>query len=157
MYSSFKEMATAAPCNTIINQVLETTSPDSPSMEVMDESEDGALAASSNGVSHHSWDVALEKAVPAIVVIRVMVVKPFDGAAASSSYATGFVVDQKRGIILTNRHGMCVCVCVCVCYFDVCYKTCVLFITSSVFPPPPSLHMYSDYCGDGGRRCRSEE
>jgi hypothetical protein len=27
-----------------------------------------------------------------------------DTEAASSTYATGFIVDQQRGIILTNRH-----------------------------------------------------
>ena len=30
--------------------------------------------------------------------------RAFDTEAAGSSYATGFVVDKKRGIILTNRH-----------------------------------------------------
>lgn len=35
---------------------------------------------------------------------RVTQNRAFDTEAASSSYATGFVVDKKRGIILTNRH-----------------------------------------------------
>jgi S1-C subfamily serine protease len=35
---------------------------------------------------------------------RVTQARAFDTEAASSSYATGFVVDAERGIILTNRH-----------------------------------------------------
>lgn len=35
---------------------------------------------------------------------RVTQTRAFDTEAASSSYATGFVVDAARGIILTNRH-----------------------------------------------------
>ena len=30
--------------------------------------------------------------------------RSFDTEVASSGYATGFVVDRERGIILTNRH-----------------------------------------------------
>ena len=30
--------------------------------------------------------------------------RAFDTEGAGSSYATGFIVDKKRGIILTNRH-----------------------------------------------------
>jgi len=46
----------------------------------------------------------LDRALPAIVVIRVNYVKPFDGEQAGSAHATGFVVDFDRGLILTNRH-----------------------------------------------------
>ena len=46
----------------------------------------------------------MEAAIPAIVVIRVCAVRPFDGSGANFSYATGFVVDKELGIILTNRH-----------------------------------------------------
>lgn len=35
---------------------------------------------------------------------RVTQTRSFDTEAASSSYATGFVVDKVRGLILTNRH-----------------------------------------------------
>ena len=35
---------------------------------------------------------------------RVTQTRAFDTEAASSSYATGFVVDAARGVILTNRH-----------------------------------------------------
>ncbi|KAJ8605882.1 hypothetical protein CTAYLR_000583 [Chrysophaeum taylorii] len=48
------------------------------------------------------WE--LSRILPAIVVIRVNYLKPFDGESAGSSQATGFVVDGEKGIILTNRH-----------------------------------------------------
>lgn len=35
---------------------------------------------------------------------RVTQNRSFDTEAATSSYATGFVVDDERGIIVTNRH-----------------------------------------------------
>lgn len=51
-----------------------------------------------------NWQSALDAAIPAIVVIRVAGVRPFDGNGANYSFATGFVVDKAQGIILTNRH-----------------------------------------------------
>lgn len=51
-----------------------------------------------------SWQQALDNAIPAIVVIRVCGVRPFDGNGANYSFATGFVVSKSEGIILTNRH-----------------------------------------------------
>ena len=36
--------------------------------------------------------------------MRVNLVRHFDGNSASYSYATGFVVDAARGLILSNRH-----------------------------------------------------
>lgn len=43
---------------------------------------------------------------------RVTQTRAFDTEPASSSYASGFIVDRARGIILTNRHvvtpGACV-------------------------------------------------
>lgn len=50
------------------------------------------------------WMASLDKSIRAIVSIRLLSVRAFDGNGASFSVATGFVVDQKRGIILTNRH-----------------------------------------------------
>ena len=52
------------------------------------------------------WQDTLERVIPAIVVIRVCSTRAFDGSGASYSYATGFVVDMQRGIILTNRHAV---------------------------------------------------
>ncbi|XP_043703011.1 protease Do-like 7 isoform X2 [Telopea speciosissima] len=50
------------------------------------------------------WRKALNKVVPAVVVLRTTGCRAFDTEAAGASYATGFVVDKRRGIILTNRH-----------------------------------------------------
>ncbi|KAL7090216.1 hypothetical protein ACP275_12G026500 [Erythranthe tilingii] len=50
------------------------------------------------------WRKALNKVVPAVVVLRTTACRAFDTESAGASYATGFVVDKPRGIILTNRH-----------------------------------------------------
>lgn len=59
---------------------------------------------SSSGRTAALWQKSLTKVVPAIVVIRVCSCTAFDGDSPGYSYATGFVVDKARGIILTNRH-----------------------------------------------------
>ena len=51
-----------------------------------------------------TWEQTLERVVPSVVMIRSYAPRSFDGKVAGSSYATGFVVDTERGIILTNRH-----------------------------------------------------
>ncbi|PWA99684.1 protease Do-like 7 [Artemisia annua] len=50
------------------------------------------------------WRKALEKAVPAVVVLRTTVTRSFDTEFACVRSETGFVVDKRRGIILTNRN-----------------------------------------------------
>lgn len=50
------------------------------------------------------WEDTLERVKPAIVSIRMSATRSFDTESARFSYATGFVVDAERGIILTNRH-----------------------------------------------------
>ncbi|KAK3012580.1 hypothetical protein RJ639_009729, partial [Escallonia herrerae] len=50
------------------------------------------------------WRRALDRVVPAVVVLRTTACRAFDTESAGASYATGFVVDRRRGIILTNRH-----------------------------------------------------
>jgi len=39
-----------------------------------------------------------------VVTIRSLYVKAFEGSSADYAYATGFVVDAKHGLIMTNRH-----------------------------------------------------
>ncbi|KAG6512378.1 protease Do-like 7 isoform X1 [Zingiber officinale] len=51
-----------------------------------------------------AWRRALAKVVPAVVVLRTTAARAFDTETAGASYATGFVVDRARGIMLTNRH-----------------------------------------------------
>jgi S1-C subfamily serine protease len=55
-------------------------------------------------VRQDAWQAALEDVVPAVVVMRVRVPRAFDTQTAAYEMATGFVVDAKHGIILTNRH-----------------------------------------------------
>ncbi|CAH9066987.1 unnamed protein product [Cuscuta europaea] len=50
------------------------------------------------------WQRAVNKVVQAVVAIHVTAFRSFDTESAGSSIATGFVVDKRRGIILTNRH-----------------------------------------------------
>ncbi len=65
----------------------------------------GLLLISSNVIAKvNSWEKVIEDASQSIVSIRVNAVRPFDTQGSSVTQATGFVVDAKRGIILTNRH-----------------------------------------------------
>ncbi|CAO2825337.1 unnamed protein product [Amaranthus hypochondriacus] len=57
-----------------------------------------------NAATAEDWRKALNKVVPAVVVLRTTACRAFDTESAGASYATGFVVDKRRGIILTNRH-----------------------------------------------------
>jgi S1-C subfamily serine protease len=50
------------------------------------------------------WAGTLERISSGVVSIRVDSTRAFDTEWNTSSQATGFVVDAKRGIILTNRH-----------------------------------------------------
>ncbi|KAK7285241.1 hypothetical protein RJT34_20005 [Clitoria ternatea] len=57
-----------------------------------------------NIATAEDWRKALNKVVPAVVVLRTTATRSFDTESAAASYATGFIVDKRRGIILTNRH-----------------------------------------------------
>ncbi|TYI01182.1 hypothetical protein ES332_A11G183900v1 [Gossypium tomentosum] len=57
-----------------------------------------------NVATAEDWRKALNKVVPAVVVLRTTACRAFDTESASAGSATGFVVDKRRGIILTNRH-----------------------------------------------------
>ncbi|KAL3372855.1 hypothetical protein AABB24_005072 [Solanum stoloniferum] len=57
-----------------------------------------------NLATAEDWRKALSKVVPAVVVLRTSACRAFDTESAGCSSATGFVVDKRRGIILTNRH-----------------------------------------------------
>lgn len=50
------------------------------------------------------WSDVLQRCSKAIVVIRCARVRAFDASDARFGHATGFVVDRRRGLILTNRH-----------------------------------------------------
>ncbi len=51
-----------------------------------------------------AWKDTLERISSGVVSIRVDSTRAFDTEWNASSQATGFVVDAKRGLILTNRH-----------------------------------------------------
>ncbi len=51
-----------------------------------------------------AWTTTLDKISSGVVSIRVDSTRAFDTEWNSSTQATGFVVDAKRGLILTNRH-----------------------------------------------------
>ncbi|XP_026444785.1 protease Do-like 7 isoform X1 [Papaver somniferum] len=54
--------------------------------------------------SADDWRTTLAKVIPAVVALRVVRCKAFDTECEGSGSSTGFIVDKKRGIILTNRH-----------------------------------------------------
>ena len=63
-----------------------------------------ALAAASAAAEETAWTNTLERISSGVVSIRVDSTRAFDTEWNSSSQATGFVVDARRGLILTNRH-----------------------------------------------------
>jgi pro-apoptotic serine protease NMA111 len=57
-----------------------------------------------SGAEPDPWEATLERAVPAVVALRVSGTRAFDTDPAAVLVATGFIVDAERGLILTNRH-----------------------------------------------------
>ncbi|PNY13528.1 protease Do-like 7-like protein [Trifolium pratense] len=57
-----------------------------------------------NAVTAEDWSKSVRKVFPAVVVLRTTATRTFDSYSASVGSATGFVVDKRRGFILTNRH-----------------------------------------------------
>ena len=51
-----------------------------------------------------AWQETLDRVALAVVVLRVSTPRAFDGLTPGTSVATGFVVDEELGLILTNRH-----------------------------------------------------
>lgn len=51
-----------------------------------------------------SWQDTIARISPAVVNVRMCRVRSVEGKSPSYSFATGFVVDKARGIILSNRH-----------------------------------------------------
>ncbi|NNJ71685.1 MAG: trypsin-like peptidase domain-containing protein, partial [Enterobacterales bacterium] len=51
-----------------------------------------------------SWQKTIDKVTPSVVSIQVEVPRAFETSKPMTSQGTGFVIDAKRGIILTNRH-----------------------------------------------------
>ena len=51
-----------------------------------------------------AWAKTLERIASGVVSIKVDVTRSFDTESATSTQATGFIVDAEQGLILTNRH-----------------------------------------------------
>ncbi|KAJ2712698.1 hypothetical protein H4R19_002620 [Coemansia spiralis] len=62
-----------------------------------DELDVGALGAA-------SWEPTLKRAISSIVSIKAQCVRSFDTETSGTYTATGFVVDARAGLILSNRH-----------------------------------------------------
>ncbi|TKA30386.1 Pro-apoptotic serine protease [Salinomyces thailandicus] len=73
-----------------------------PQIEMEDEAMEGPPATASAETAE--WQATIEKVVRNVVSIHFCQTCAFDTDAAIASEATGFVVDAKRGYILTNRH-----------------------------------------------------
>ena len=61
-------------------------------------------SVNAKAVQDASWPTTLKKVSDSVVPLRVDATRAFDTAAASTTQATGFVVDAEKGLILTNRH-----------------------------------------------------
>ena len=62
-----------------------------------------ASQASTDGASTR-WQRTIDRVAPGIVTLRITTPRSFDDQDAGYQTATGFVVDARRGLILTNRH-----------------------------------------------------
>jgi S1-C subfamily serine protease len=51
-----------------------------------------------------AWENTLDRIARAVVVLRVSTPRAFDDTTPGTATATGFVIDAKQGLILTNRH-----------------------------------------------------
>lgn len=68
---------------------------------------DGSKYSLFNASFAGQWQHTMETCVTKVCSIRFCQVRPFDAERSFTSEATGFVVDAKRGYILTNRHVAC--------------------------------------------------
>jgi len=62
------------------------------------------LAMASGAADSAEWQNTIEKVVRRVVSIRFCQTYSFDTDSATTSEATGFVVDSEMGYIITNRH-----------------------------------------------------
>ncbi|KAF3902948.1 hypothetical protein ABW20_dc0101131 [Dactylellina cionopaga] len=78
---------------------LISTIPVKPLPEIVNEPQ-----ATISAADKETWDRTLPRVIRGIVSIKATTVRPFDTEAAGDYTATGFVIDAKRGLILSNRH-----------------------------------------------------
>ena len=56
------------------------------------------------GIAEHNWNKQIKDFKPMVVNIETSSEIVFETEAKGTSFATGFIIDAKRGIIATNRH-----------------------------------------------------
>ncbi|KAJ2802814.1 hypothetical protein H4R21_002276, partial [Coemansia helicoidea] len=85
------------------NTMSQPTVSDAPFECAQDE---GASAAGESDVAEGlaSWEPTLKRAISSIVSIKAQCVRSFDTETSGTYTATGFVVDERAGLILSNRH-----------------------------------------------------
>ncbi|RVD86641.1 uncharacterized protein DFL_004906 [Arthrobotrys flagrans] len=76
-----------------------STIPVKPLPEIVNEPQ-----ATISAADKETWDRTLPRVIRGIVSIKATTVRPFDTETAGDYTATGFVIDAKRGLILSNRH-----------------------------------------------------
>src|ERR1700733_830071 len=64
----------------------------------------GAVPAPGIPSSPANWAQTLERIASGVVTIQIDCTRAFDTEWNATAQATGFVIDAKRGLILTNRH-----------------------------------------------------
>lgn len=62
------------------------------------------LAERAEAQAGRGWQQTLDRVAKAVVVLRVSSPRGFDDVVPGTGTATGFVVDEEQGLILTNRH-----------------------------------------------------
>ena len=65
---------------------------------------DAAGVGPGPGAAGANWAQTLERIATGVVTIQIDSARAFDTEWNSTAQATGFVIDAKRGLILTNRH-----------------------------------------------------
>ncbi|HTV94463.1 MAG TPA: trypsin-like peptidase domain-containing protein [Steroidobacteraceae bacterium] len=65
---------------------------------------DALPGAAPSAVGTGSWAQTLERIASGVVTIQIDSTRAFDTEWNTTAQATGFVIDAKRGLILTNRH-----------------------------------------------------
>ena len=93
--------------STYLNGDATMTPNDDSNMSEASEEEGRLLSLATAAADTAEWQATIEKVVRNVVSIHFCQTFSFDTDGATSSEATGFVVDAEKGYILTNRHVVC--------------------------------------------------
>ena len=64
----------------------------------------GIVCCVFKGIAEHNWTEQIKAFKPMVVNVETSSEIVFETEVLGTSFATGFVIDAKRGIIATNRH-----------------------------------------------------